>query len=720
MIDQNAVAPYEGKLVGEPVDEPYWADEDERGGGLRFSEIRAALYRQRWVILTFLALGVIVGGAASLLMPRSYVATSYIQFQAVPELLEAQKAVDPTQNKDFERQIKAQLAIVPSRGLAESVTSELNLTNNSAFLEATGLEPGAGQEEVVGALRGRVGSNNPWGTEVLEVSFSSANPTISALVANAYADNLIKAGVERRYQTSSYARDFLQQKLNEARQRLDQSEQAAVAYARQQGIVESPGGGGAESLSAASLMQMNSDLAAARSARIRAEQRWQQASATPLMSLPEVQSSGTVQGLLSRKAELSTELARLRQQFKDDYPDVARLRTQIGQIDAEIRTYAAQVRESVRDAYLTAARQEASMAGNIGGLRSQTLADQARRSEWQRINREAEGHRNLYNSLLQRFQEVSTAAGVTTNNMAVIERAAPPSQPAVPNPPLYLALAAAAGLILGLLIGLLRELMKDPIRSPDDVYAKLGVPLIGTTPVALHKSAHEELVYGNSALSEAYHSIRVSTELGTGTAPRSLLITSSRPGEGKSTTALALAADYASIGLKVLLIDADLRRSGLHEIIGGHNDAGLVDVLRNAALEGVVQHFENIDFLASGLKPDNPAEVLSSGRVREFIDKSSRLYDVILFDGPPVMGIADAPQIARVVEGTLLVVKANSSQRSNVQMALRRLRSVNAVIFGVILTKFDPASAGYGAKYGDVYDYSYGQGQDYPRLLGAG
>jgi capsular exopolysaccharide synthesis family protein len=304
--------------------------------------------------------------------------------------------------------------------------------------------------------------------------------------------------------------------------------------------------------------------------------------------------------------------------------------------------------------------------------------------------------------------------------MAVIERAAPPSQPAVPNPPLYLALAAAAGLILGLLIGLLRELMKDPIRSPDDVYAKLGVPLIGTTPVALHKSAHEELVYGNSALSEAYHSIRVSTELGTGTAPRSLLITSSRPGEGKSTTALALAADFASIGLKVLLIDADLRRSGLHEIIGGHNDAGLVDVLRNAALEGVVQHFENIDFLASGLKPDNPAEVLSSGRVREFIDKSSRLYDVILFDGPPVMGIADAPQIARVVEGTLLVVKANSSQRSNVQMALRRLRSVNAVIFGVILTKFDPASAGYGAKYGDVYDYSYGQGQDYPRLLGAG
>jgi capsular exopolysaccharide synthesis family protein len=203
-------------------------------------------------------------------------------------------------------------------------------------------------------------------------------------------------------------------------------------------------------------------------------------------------------------------------------------------------------------------------------------------------------------------------------------------------------------------------------------------------------------------------------------APRSLLITSSRQGEGKSTTALALAADFASIGLKVLLIDADLRRPSLHRVVGGHNDAGLSDVLGDAALDDVVQRFENIDFLASGRTSSNPAEVLSSGRVAEFIDRSSQTYDMIILDGPPVLGLADAPQLARVVEGTLFVVEASKSQRSHIQAALRRLRAVNALIFGIILTKFDPVAAGYGTKYGDVYLYNYGELEDDPRLLGAG
>jgi polysaccharide biosynthesis transport protein len=722
MNDQNAMVPFTNAAVPEAIGQDGYFEESE-SPRTDFGEIRAGLFRQRWVILAFLLLGILAGAVVTFLVPRSYSATSIVQFQNVPQLLEAQKAVDPSLNdRDFERQINAQEAVVTSRDLARRVANALRLAEEPAFLGAVGLDAGANTEQVVEELRRHVAANNPWGTEALEISFASADPRISARLANAYAENLITANIERKYETSSYAREFLAGRLEEARQELDDSEREAQEYARGAGIVQTSGveNAGPTSLSAASLMQMNADLAAARTTRIQAEQRWRQASATPLMSLPEVQSNGAIQGLLSRRAELGAELARLRQEFRDDYPAVARLQSQISQIDQEVQTLATQVRNSIQDRYLTAARQESSLAARIGGLRAETLQDQARIDQLERINREAAGDRSLYDNLLSRFQEVSTAAGITTNNMVIVEQATPPGSPTTPNPPLYLAIAAAAGLALGIIAAFIREFRQDPVRSPDDVLQKLGMPLLGTTPAARAPgAAYEELVYSNSPLSEAYHSVRCALEYAPGQPPRSILVTSSRPGEGKSTTAIALAADFASHGMKVLLIDADLRRPGLHKLVGGHNDVGFADVLgEEAALEDAVQRFENIDFLSGGSASKNPTEILSPGRVARFITLNTSLYDVMVLDGPPVMGMADAPQMARSVAGTMLVVEAGRVQRAHVQTALRRLRAVQATILGIVLTKFDATAAGYGTRYGDTYDYNYGAAANEPRLLG--
>ena len=709
--------------------------EDEGGGfSLDLSELRAMLFRQRWWVAASVAAAVLAGLVATMLTTPIYRATGTVQIEAnLPIVEEGGDAVgQQTTVQNMGQVFQAQIDVLKSRNLATRVARQLGLDADAAFLNGMGIDGGDGtggrkalQAQVVGELQENLIAELPPGSQTARISFDSPDPELSARIANAYAENLITGNIERRYEASAYARQFLSKELEAAKTRLETSERAALAYARSAQVVDTGGGASAmgaagggggggttSSLSAASLVQMNNDLAAARTARIQAEQRWRTAAGTPVMSLPEVIDNGTIAGLQGERARLTSQLGKLRQTFQDDYPDVQRLRTEIASTEREIGTIANQVRNSIRERYEVAASQEGAMSSRMAGLKSATLNEQDLRVRFDILNRESATNRELYAALLQRYREVSTAAGVTTNNVSVLDAAVPVPSPIRPRPLVNMALATLAGLALGLLIAFVRERLDDTIRSPADVLDKLRLPLLGTTPVLPPRTMVQALASPKSQLSEAYHSIRSSIEFASANGfPRTLLVTSSRAAEGKSTTSLALARNFVSLGHKVLLIDADLRLPSLHRALDVANDVGLVHVLiGKMKLSDAVQPLEDLTFLPSGPIPPNPTDLLASHNVGRFLHDALNGYDVIVIDGPPVMGLADSPQLARVVEGTLLVVEASRANRGHVRTAIRRLAAANANVLGIVLTKFSARQSGYEEDYG--YSYKYGASGD--------
>ncbi|MGE5501455.1 MAG: CpsD/CapB family tyrosine-protein kinase, partial [Ignavibacteriales bacterium] len=215
------------------------------------------------------------------------------------------------------------------------------------------------------------------------------------------------------------------------------------------------------------------------------------------------------------------------------------------------------------------------------------------------------------------------------------------------------------------------------------------------------------------AISEAYHSVRTALQFSTpaGT-PDVLLITSTRPAEGKSTTSRSVASDFARLGMRVLLIDADLRNPSLHRLVGAENSAGLSNLLAGIGdLQTVVQttSLPGLSFMACGPLPPSPAELLAGPRLRSLLAQARDQFDLVVLDGPPVMGLADAPILANVATGVLLVIEAAGTRRGQATSALRRLNQGGpGKVVGAILTKFNAKQASYGYGYSYAYDYNYG------------
>jgi polysaccharide biosynthesis transport protein len=273
---------------------------------------------------------------------------------------------------------------------------------------------------------------------------------------------------------------------------------------------------------------------------------------------------------------------------------------------------------------------------------------------------------------------------------------------------LVLAFLVGSGFAAGAIF--VREHMDDLVRGPEDVERKLGMTPIGVIPAALGSERLVDLLAApRSHVSEAYHSLRTSLLYSTVEGlPKSLLITSSQAAEGKSTTSFALALDLAKIGKRVLLMDVDLRRPSLHGVLGSTNETGLSSVLTHQArLETVVASSdqENLSFIASGPIPVNPTTLLTSQLMRDILRQLVDSYDIVIMDGPPVLGLADSPLLASIAEGTLFVVESNRGSRGATKAALKRLQTANANILGLVLTKFNAKKAGSSSYYG--YDYYY-------------
>lgn len=689
--------------------------------------------RKRWkIVFVIVAAALLLGIIATLQTIPIYRATTQMKIEARGvDVLNVQN-MNSNRWIDEERAVNTQIELLKSHDMAMRVVKYLNLASNNTFFEkmrmgAVGIaaEPqqqrAARESAAAGALRGNVGIQPIEETRIVEVSFTSPDPGLAAQVANAYAAAAIQADLDRGMGTTRFAREFLENRIAQTRERLEASERAMIDYARRSSLIDTsavrigPDQTSAPSLGVSNLVALNSAYAAARTKRIQTDAQWRQGASNPAIAQLGGSDNANIQGLAAARAEASTQYHSQIGTRTADHPEMLRLAAKIRELDRNLGQEAAKSRATLRLSYELAAAQERSLGDEISRLKASSLDEQASNVQLGILKREVDTNRAFYDALLQRYKEISAASGSYENAISIVDEATPPGGPIRPDPFRNLAIALALGAIVAAGTVFLLENLDDTIRFPDQLQDKLGLSLIGVIPkrgASLHLG--DDFLDSKSEVSEAYRSVQTTLNFASPSgAPTPLLVTSTEPSEGKSSTALATALSYARTKKRVLLIDADLRKPSLHKIIGEDNSTGFSELLssQKQLTEVVKRHFnEQLSVITSGPLAPDPASLLAGHRLRQILDEAKDIFDIIIIDGPPVMGLADAPLIAAACQATLFVVEAGGTKSRHIKGAIERMRLANAHIIGVVMTKFDNKAEGYGDEYGYSYKYRYGDG----------
>ena len=710
--------------------------EQEGGNSFNLTEYWRLALKHRLLILAIFVAALAIGVVVTLLTTPLYTATSTLQIdREAARVLNVDDASPREAMIQGEEFFQTQYGLLRSRSLAERVIEGQGLATSDAFLDAMGVslpEPATKdrigraakrRELVLRTVQKNLGVSPVRGSRLVTVSFSSPDPQLSARITNAFAENFIQANLDRKFDSSSYARQFLEDLIAQTKTKLEDSERQLVAYATRQQIINVNDGsnnpGENQSLASNNLVTLNAALAQARAIRVGAEEKWRQASSASLMSLPEVFQNPAIQRMVEERATLQAEYQQNSTRYRPEFPEMVQKKAQIDELNQQIETAARSIRDSIRGQYIVAANQERSLESQVNGLKADVLDLRDRTIQYNILQREVDTSRTLYDGLLQRYKEVGVTGGVTTNNISIVDPADPPSKPSSPKLVLNLGLAMLLGLGLGVLAAFVLEALDESLTTPDDVESKLSIPVLGTVPL-LGKGETPAAALANlrSPFSEAYYSLRTALQFSTPDgAPRSMLVTSSRPAEGKSTTSFALAQNFARSGKRVLLVDGDLRNPSMHRLVGVDNERGMSNLLSGSENLDAVIHktgIQNMSFISCGPLPPNPAELWGSDRIHAFLDEALTRFDHIIIDGPPILGFADAPILAATGGGTLFVLESKGTRRGQARGAMRRLKMGSARLLGVALTKFDARTTSYGG-YDYSYDYNYGEQATAPK-----
>ena len=689
--------------------------------------------RWRYVILGAIIASLLLGLVATLLMTPQYTAATTIEISRESDKVTNFQGVQRDAAAADQEFYQTQYGLLRSRALSERVAAQLGFVDSEKFFKLFGFPKQDPAFQLVGgrySAAGRATRQRTAGetllkhldiaptrlSQLVEVNFVSPDPDLSSRVANAWADNFIQTNLERKVQATSYGRNLLERQLGQMKDKLDQSQRQLVAYASQEQIINLPAQTSSDgkttqerSIVADNLGALSTALSQATADRIQAEARFRAAGRGG--STVEALNNQAINNLRQKRAELAADYQRLMVQFEPGYPAARAIKSQIDVLDGAIGREESRVSGSVQADYQQARERERGLQAKVNELKSSYLDLRRRAIQYNIYQQEVDTNRALYDGLLQRFKEIGVAGGVGINNVAVVDTADVPQKPSSPRLMLNLLASLVAGLLLGGGLAMLLEQMDEAIADPGEIERQFGLPLLGSVPKVENVLPREALLDRKSELVDAY--IAVQTNLGFTTehgVPRSLAVTSTRPAEGKSTTALALATTLARAKRRVILIDGDMRAPSVHHLGGVGHAYGLSNFLAGQDnIEAMTFLMTDLGFTAmsAGPIPPNAAELLTGNRLSVLIERLLDSYDHVIIDSPPVMGLADAPLIAGRVEGVVYVVESHGIRSSMVKTALARLASANAHIIGGVLTKFDARKAHYG--YGYEYGYGYGR-----------
>ncbi|WP_252259371.1 GumC family protein [Erythrobacter aurantius] len=697
---------------------------------LRYWDI---VFRRRWLVIAIVAAAVAAGIAVTLLQTPAFTAEARVEIRRSQDNVTDVEAVTPSDADQDLEFYQTQYALLEARSLATRVVRRLNLTRTDDFFNTFGVELEEGlrledgsagslsreqveerNREAVDLFLRHVGIAPIRGSALVDLRFTSPDPVLSRDITNAWAEEYIQSNLDRRFASSIEAREFLSEQLQALRERLETSERDLVNYAANSGIVtlsqQRSANGRTETdrtLTIADIEALNTELAVATADRIRAESRLQRGVDTAIVE------NATLSGLRQNRAEIAASLSSLEARFGPEYPPLQSLEAQLAQLERSITQEESRIRTAARTDFEQARQREQELRGRITGLKQNLVSEQQASIQYNIYQREVDTNRQLYDGLLQRFKEIGVA-GVGTNNVSIVDRAEVPRSPSSPNLLINLLASLIGGLAIAAGVVFALEQIDSSLRDPTAV-RELGLTLLGVIPKVEGDEVIDAVLDRKSAISEAYVAAQTNLSLLTDRGlPDSFILTSTRPSEGKSSSAVALAISLARTGNRTILIDADIRSPSVGTYLGIANEKGLTNYLTGssdlAALLAQTEQ-ENLTVMTGGPQPPNAAELFSTRRFGELITELKRQFDIVVVDAPPMLGLADVPLISNSVDGIIYTIESNGVQMRGIRNSIERLRIVNAHVFGALVTKYEQqgrSGFGYGYGYGYGYDYGYG------------
>jgi succinoglycan biosynthesis transport protein ExoP len=553
-------------------------------------------------------------------------------------------------------------------------------------------------------------------TRLIEITFTHGDPQVAAKVVNAIADTFVLSNLEKKTETNATAGDFLQKRVAELQADIRSDEEKLVNYAKTHQILSLDG---SQNTVVERLAGLNQQLLQAENERKEAEAAYRAAQSPGAASALAEKDSKSREDAESKLAALKERRSQLLVNNTEEWPEVKEINQQIATLEkqvSETKTRATTVvTTNLETRYRQALDRERAIRVDFDRQRGETLTQNESAINYRIIQQEIETNKQLLDGLLQRSKENDVVLAGTPNNIYVADYALAPDYPVGPQRSRSVIVALFLSLVGGVGLAIFLEYMNDSVRSTEDVDRWLRLPSMGVIP-AVSKFTKRRLlpsralvlrngngnghgspellfnVEGRSALAEAYRHLRTSVLLSTpGHAPKTLLITSSVPAEGKTTTAVNTALSLAQTGASVLVIDADMRRPRLHTIFEFNNGRGLSNILSNNLSEAEVlstihQHEETgLNILTSGPIPPNPAELIGSEQMRRLIGSLEGTFTHIIIDSPPIGSFTDGVLASTLVDGVLIVVHSGKTSRNAVRRTKQLFQDVGAKVFGVVL-----------------------------------
>lgn len=679
------------------------AEAESVGFGLR--ELLRILNKRKLLIASIVMASLTIGFVRVLMQTPLYTATVRLQIdRSVAKVVESGN-VTPVEAGGFDGYdfLKTQFELLRSHSLAERVVSMTGLANNTKASES-GSSPSRQADrvrEAAGALLAALVVRPVPGSRLVDVSYSDPDPALAQKIATAFGEAFIASSLDKRFEANAYAKTFLDDQLKQLKLRLEESEKALLAFAEKEQIVVTTD---RTSIAESNLAAANVAQGLIITERIKNEEQWRQVENATAINLPQLLTNKVIDDLRAKRNQLVTEYREQSETFRADYPTMTQISNKIKEIDRQLAVEVKTIRSSLKAAYEASAAQESEMKERIRILRGEVLDLQKRSVRYDMLKREVDTNRSLYEGLLQRFKEVDVAGGVGANNVFIIDTAELPRSPSSPAMPRTLAYSLAIGLALGFAAAYMLERLDDVVHSLDEAETATGLVTLGVIPkVRPSDSVENELADPRSELAEAYRSLCTSLQFSTAMGlPKTLLVTSAMPGEGKSVTSFAIAKHFAVLGLKVLVIDGDLRNGSLHAKLGLANSIGLSSYLAGGVgPREIIQQTDvaNLLFLSSGPSPRSAGDLLHGPRLLPLLSQAAEVFDLVVIDGPPVMGLADAPILSNAATATIFLIAAGETSSGAARNALRRMKITRGLIIGAIITKFDARADGYGYGY---------------------
>ncbi|MGQ9646960.1 MAG: GumC family protein [Thermodesulfobacteriota bacterium] len=559
-------------------------------------------------------------------------------------------------------------------------------------------------------------------TRLVKIHFDSYFPELSSQVANSIATNYIKLNLENRFNATEQAKEQLNQQLDLMRAKVESADEALQEFCEKHGFVFLDDK--EKNVAFQRLADLNEALAKTESERMAKEALYRQTKKGDLDSIPSVMDNKLIQELKQTYLQLEVEYSKLSETFKPEYPEMVRMRKQMEAIQRRLDAEYGRCVSAIKMEYEYSLRKESLVRSAFEQQKSVVTEMQQKSIQYNILKREADINRDLYKNLLQRMKEAGIQAGITASNIQVVDQAAIPARPYKPNIPHTVLWATLIGLFLGVGIAFFFEYLDNTIKSSEEVEKLIGLPSFGMVPeISTEKIKQLErgriypvelITFGHprSLLSEVYRNIRTAILLSfSERPPKTMVISSPNPMEGKTTTAVNMAIAFSQLGSPVLVIDGDMRKPRVHKVFSGSNGVGLSSFLSgNAELKSIIKpsSIPNLFYIPSGPIPPNPSELLGSNLFKNMLQFLGRSFEQIIFDAPPVLSFGDSLILSNCVDGVVLVVLSGKTPKETLQQSKNALFQVNAKILGVIVNRVDLGHL--GQKYYNYYgNYSYYQ-----------